>query len=400
MARTSNFSNIATVTRASKKTDAGGWDFQDGSVVGALAEYDNNVAAIHPTAGLRHEQATTNEIRNPRAEGAVTGVVGSGGAVPTHWNVFGVGASVEVVSTGTESGWPYVDIRIFGTPTTSPVIQFEQSTLVVASVGQTWASSFGCKLVGGGLTNVVSLQKGILGTSSAGGFVEGVGLPFTCDSLHRRFAHSYALSNASSERVISQITLAWTSGAIDVTLRVYAPQLEQKDNPTGPVFPSIGSPAAASRAADVVSIPNGAWVSSGDFSLFVDYCPDYVTGGTKYILLLGSVSDGLRTFYRTAGNTFIVASGGVTQVNLDGDVPSSGVSRKIAAGVAADNFALSVNGATQLTDSSGLVPSVAGDLLLGSFDTAGGFAIDGYIKDFRYWPRRLSNAELEALVGN
>ena len=397
MARTSNFSNIATVTRASKKTDAGGWDFQSGSVVGALAEYDNNVAAIHPTAGLRHEQATTNEIRNPRGEGA------SGATEPTNWAIPSSWDAIATWSTGTLNGWPYARVDFDGTPSGALSLSFEGNSQITASQGQDWCVSVGLQLASGNFTNIDFVNLRHREGNSSSGFVDAQDssdILSSIDGSHRRFFHPGELSHASTAYVTPQIVMGYTSGAVNFSLYIFAPQTEQKDNPTGPVFPSVGSPAAASRAADVVSIPNGAWVSSGDFSLFVDYCPDYVTGGTKYILLLGSVSDGLRTFYRTAGNTFIVASGGVTQVNLDGDVPSSGVSRKIAAGVAADNFALSVNGATQLTDSSCLVPSVAGDLLLGSFNTAGGFAIDGYIKDFRYWPRRLSNAELEALVGN
>jgi len=73
-----------------------------------------------------------------------------------------------------------------------------------------------------------------------------------------------------------------------------------------------------------------------------------------------------------------------------------------AIGAEADNFAMSLNGATQATDTSGAMPVSNSRLSLGNGPWAASVnnTFCGYITDFRYFPRRLSNAELEALVGN
>ena len=117
MARTSTFTDLVTVSRASKKTNAGGWDFTNGGTVGTLTEVNNNEPALDGTKGLLIEETSTNEIRNPRCEGAVAGTPGT---LPTNWLVVaGGGVTTEVVGSGTEDGWPYLEFRISGTPPTS-----------------------------------------------------------------------------------------------------------------------------------------------------------------------------------------------------------------------------------------------------------------------------------------
>lgn len=79
--------------------------------------------------GLRGAEARPNLIRNPVGAGAVVGVIGSGGQFPTNWGSAQTppGMGWEIVATGEEAGLPYVDIRVFGTPTNNarPLLRFE-----------------------------------------------------------------------------------------------------------------------------------------------------------------------------------------------------------------------------------------------------------------------------------
>jgi len=163
MAITSSFANLATVTRASKAWDPGAWDFTSGGTVGALVEYAANTART-TSAGLVVEEGSTNENRNPRAEGATVGVLGSGGAMPTNWAASG--GTREVIGTGTDDGWPYLDLKITGS--SNCTIYTEGSSVISAASGEDWTASCGFKVVAGSLTNV-SIGFGInqIGAASA-----------------------------------------------------------------------------------------------------------------------------------------------------------------------------------------------------------------------------------------
>lgn len=402
MARTSNFANIATVTRASKKTDAGGWDFTNGGTVGTLTEYDNNVAAIHGTAGLLGEEATTNDIRNPRCEGAVAGTPGT---PPTNWIVGGTGFSQETVGAGTEDGWPYVDIRVYGTPASFPFIYTETATAIPGVNGETFTFSAGLRIVGGDLTNVAGVRFNFVENNSGGGTVKGNPQDFlNVDSTHKRWFSTETLSGTGTAYVAPRIDISWVSGAIDITLRIYAPQIEQKAFPTSPVFPTVGAPAASTRAADDVAIPASAWLGTSH-TVYVSAQPGVISGSvdsTLFSLSAQTGNDRIVSRYDAGTGSIegLVVIGGSTVATSLGSSPGVvGTVQKVALALAQDDYAFSATGETQDTDSSTGALFTPTELQIGAaYNNTLHF--NGYIKDVRYWPRRLSNAELEALVGN
>ena len=74
---------------------------------------------------------------------------------------------------------------------------------------------------------------------------------------------------------------------------------------------------------------------------------------------------------------------------------ADGAVAKFAGAYATDNFAAVINGGTVGTDTSGTVPSV--DRL--SIGGLNGFSqIAGHIRSIRYYPTRLTNAQLQALT--
>jgi hypothetical protein len=112
-----------------------------------------------------------NVVRNPRMEGAVLGVVGSGGAYPTNWGTIGVtaGLTVTILNTGIDSatGVPYVDIQYSGT--TIPTANFQVSSFDVLNAASSpfdqWAGSAYIALIGGDLSCITGLfvQQRLLG---------------------------------------------------------------------------------------------------------------------------------------------------------------------------------------------------------------------------------------------
>lgn len=397
MARTSNFANVATVTRASTKTDAGGWDFTNGGTVGTLTEYASGVAAIHSTAGLLVEESTTNEIRNPRCEGAVAGTIGSGGALPTHWTS-GLGSNVTVIhGIGYEDGSPYIEIEVTTTGAANPQIYFEGLSQISASSGDTVTISFGLKEI----SSTVSVNAIFRARETDGASViaNTPGISVTPDTTHKRYFDDITLVGGGSvTNVVPGVVLQF-AGAGSYRFRIYAPQHEDKAYPTGPVFPTVSSPAASTRATDSLSIPNGAWEkASSGFSAYVALTTLGSSDGA--VLALGPTNNDRSTI--ECDGTIFTNSSGVSIFNsgYTGDT-SAGVTIKAAVAMADNNFAASRSTVSQLTSSTGLATQYGNGVKMNGAPGGGAAIVQGaYVTDLRYWPKRLTNAELEALVGN
>ncbi|WP_412545830.1 hypothetical protein [Maricaulis sp. MIT060901] len=260
-----NFVELASHSRASKAWYPN-WDFKSGSEVGRLVEYGAHERR-YGDYGALDEGSATNHIRNPRAEGA------EGSTAPTNWVTALAGASATYMR-GVEKGWEYVDIALSGTASGTIAIWFDSLALVAAAQGETWTSSLGLRVVEGTLPGTSS-QLLVNELDSGGISIVTNGATIEPDAEHCRFANSVMLSNASTAYVMNALYLNGTSGSVSCTLRVYLPQLEQASAPTSPILPIAGTPAAATRAADVVSGVTADRASRG----WYDTQWDYTSGG-------------------------------------------------------------------------------------------------------------------------
>jgi hypothetical protein len=95
------------------------------------------------------------------------------------------------------------------------------------------------------------------------------------------------------------------------------------------------------------------------------------------------------------GNFAVVASGSV-QANMSPTAPTTNTFAKVAGTYKTNDFAVSLNGATPLTDTSGTVPDGLIALDIGSANS--GTVLNGTIKKLAYYPLRLTNAELQGLT--
>ena len=180
-----------------------------------------------------------NEIRNSVAAGAVAG---SPGTFPTNWVVANsAGCSWSVIGTGTQNGIEFIDVRLQGTAGSGgPSIAFESTTQIVASSGQSWASTFFCYLVSGTLTGISNTQNLISEGDAGGTLVTTNNTVFTANdttllSAARR-THIVASTNASTARIRNSFILTEAaSGAVDATFRIALPQLERQSFATDPI---------------------------------------------------------------------------------------------------------------------------------------------------------------------
>jgi hypothetical protein len=104
-------------------------------------------AAAQPTYARMPVGGRRNRLVNSGSGGAVVGVIGSGGALPTGW---GMAQSLarEVVAIGEIGSIPYFDLRLTGTFTGGYFLNFSASNVVDAAAGQTWTASIYAQALG------------------------------------------------------------------------------------------------------------------------------------------------------------------------------------------------------------------------------------------------------------
>lgn len=394
------FSDIITFTRASSATRVNSSGLVE-TVASNQPRFDYDPVTLQPK-GLLIEEQRTNSIRNNTMQGAVAGTPGT---VPTNWPaaIAGSGLTISVAGTGYESGINYIDFRVYGTSNASGdffIANFEGTTFVSALNGQTWAYSAYVSIVGGSMTGVDSVQMRLSERNSSGGnLVDGrQSITPTSGSLTtKRQTFVRTNTNASTAYLYPSLLITQTLGAtIDITLRIGLPQLEQGAFTTS-VIPTSGT--AATRAADVATMTGtnfSSWYNQTEGTLFAEV-DSYPSGGTtqRRILYAGVSSDRMDLRFATDGVStgFNVFVGGVSQAAITGTGAAS--LTKIAGAYKSNDFAAATNSVLGTPDTSGSLPVVS-QLAIGSNGSSE--AVNGHLKRIAYFPRRLSNAELQAIT--
>jgi hypothetical protein len=220
------------------------------------AEVNADIARFYGAAQrLRREGARTNGVRNPRCEGAVTGTPGT---LPTNWTLnAATGLTREVVGSGVANGLPYVDIRVYGTPTatTGQLIAVETANGVPASSGQTWTSSASLALVGGSTTGLTNLRWNVAATNGTSPTESSsTSIISTISGTLQRFTTTRTLNNAGTTNIRAGVEYNYSSGVpIDFTVRIAAPQMEQALFASTPILPPVGTPGDSTRGADLIT---------------------------------------------------------------------------------------------------------------------------------------------------
>lgn len=362
--------------------------------------FDYNPTTLQSN-GLFIEEQRTNSVRNSTMVGAVAGTPGT---LPTNWSVVASGMAFNVIGTGTENGINYIDIQAVGTTTAgSSAVRFEATNQVSAVSGESWTGSFYIRQVSGAITNITTIGTNIFGRTAANAVNadSSTGSSFlstisaTNLSVARR-KHSFALADATTAFVNTQLLLTHSVGvAIDITLRIGLPQLEKGAFATS-VIPT--TTAAATRAADVASINTlTPWFNATEGTLYSEATlTNIVSFNTIASLSDGTSANSMRTVQWNDGTDrpFSIATGGVTQANYfnTGQIGTA----KYAGAYKLNDVNASKNGSIGITDTTATIPVVTA-LWLGQTGSSL-FLLNGYLKIIKYYPRRLTNAELQILT--
>jgi hypothetical protein len=350
--------------------------------------------------GLLVEESRTNSIRNSSAAGAV---VGNPGTVPTNWSVTQSGLTRSIVGTGTENGLPYVDIRLNGTITAATAdIRPESGTQIIsAAQNDVWTGSVSMKVVAGSLTGLTGIQLQASMRDSSGTVLGSITSPTFSPTANLALYSSggLTLTNASTAFVILLIVLVSTNGnAIDVTLRVAAPQMEKGAFATSPILTTTG---ALTRAADNIKLAAPTSLSIRGGTIYTSWLDVQgpVAASARTVTARNTNNNRVTTGKDSSnkGNGGVVAGGTTTASMSSTNSIVAGQKVRVAMAYTTDDFAAGMTAALNsgiLTDSSGAVPNAdTTDVWLGS-DAGTASFLNGYVRHVAFTTRRVPNTEL------
>lgn len=206
----------------------------------ALMGWDENIYQTGP-ASISALVRGARDVYDPRLNlcptpGLTGAVAGTPGTAPTGTSInLGAGISRQIVGSGTDAatGLPYLDLRLYGTPTTTTVVNFPfgaSTSAPAATPGQAWAGRVGLRLLAlsGALTalrlQLLSYDSSlVVSTEAIGASVDMVTLGST-----QWATVSDASASATTTRILTRLNVTAAAGvAMDVTMRILLPQLWQ-----------------------------------------------------------------------------------------------------------------------------------------------------------------------------
>jgi hypothetical protein len=230
----------------------------------------------------------------------VGAVSGSPGTLPTGWYIAQIpaGLSWQIAGVGTEeNGLPYIDFRMFGTPTTS------QHTLLgvnnSATIGGAVAQSAWMRLVAGAFGGAQFTGGGGLSYSVMS---PGAALPATLQRL------TWANTATGTGQLWFQLNTLGVGVAMDATVRICGPQIEFGSVATA-LKPTSGSVFYGLRTADYSDDPTRPGIKiepqATNLLNFSDSDSEFqVSGGTG-----GSVASGTITNVLGATGGWTITNG-------------------------------------------------------------------------------------------
>lgn len=205
-----------------------------------------------------------------------------------------------------------------------------------------------------------------------------------------------------------RMSVTVTSRDVTTTLINYAPagdqflmwgaQLEQGAFSTS-YIPTTTT--ALTRAADVATMTGAnfsSWYRQDEGTLFAEYA-ERAFGATHQVLYASSAVSSERTAININSSNVLdvqVVSGGSD--TFSGNTPTlTAQDYKVAFAYKANDAGVSANGSEVTTDNSVVLPVNVSQMNIGA-TIAGSQLLNSHIRSFSYYPKRLSNGQLQALT--
>jgi hypothetical protein len=206
---------------------------------------------------------------------------------------------------------------------------------------------------------------------------------------------NYVLSIVPAPSSVTTIGGLYTPASVGLGIYVYGIQVEAGAFATS-LIPTVAS--QVTRNADNASMTGtnfSSWYNQSEGTIVVSAAP-IVSAVAKYPFSFndGTNNELIAQYFINNNAGWFVVDGGVSQVQIEA-TPITSVSN-VAVAYQLNNFAISLNGGSPVTDVSGTIPTVT-QAQIGN-RTDGTRNMNGYIRSITYYATRLTNAQLQALT--
>jgi hypothetical protein len=391
------FSDIITFTRASTATF-----FNSAGVLTSAAtnapRFDYNPSTL-AAQGLLIEEARTNLATYSEQFDNVAGWT------PTRSSV---SANATTAPTGTNVADKLVE------DTTASNTHYDQTAVITPTAATSYTFSAYFKAsertqCGIGLTGAGNSDSVVVFNLSTGAYVATVGAAPSSYSITPAGSGWYRCSITwVTTSTASMAGRVYTANASTITytgdgtsgLFLFGAQLEAGAFPTS-YIPTATT--ALTRSADVASVNTlSPWFNSAAGGWYVETISPPYFGASYYPTNVqftdGTSNNTMSTMFNTNGapRAERTASGAVAGSLNTSPVAAINTLTKQAFAYALNDFALVTNGGTPVTSAAGNVPTGLTQMTIGALFT--GNKHNSYIRRITYYPRRPSNAELQALT--
>ena len=180
---------------------------------------------LRPRLGVRPVTGRRNALNNSALAGSAVGTLSGAGSLPSDWFISGIAASaIEVLSIDDEEDLPTIVLRLNGTPTGTVGIRIGDQVAVAPE--QVWTRSAFVEMIDGDLTNINAIQSRFLPRTGTTSESENI-VDITSDIEDgERKQSAFLIPSGTTDNAFFRVTLT-NSGAIDITLKIQAPQLER-----------------------------------------------------------------------------------------------------------------------------------------------------------------------------
>jgi hypothetical protein len=246
-----------------------------------------------------------------------------------------------------------------------------------------------------------------LGTASVFAGTATASITNAGNGWYRCVATATASSTTSSSiqlrtmKVVSGTLSSFYQGDGTGTILIWGAQLEAGSFPTSYIPTTT---AAVTRSADVASITGtnfSSWYRQDEGTMFIETQLQSTVARNAAGVDLNDNSTNNRSIFRafTTGSfdQYIVRSGGSAVATIASASTPSFLVRKSTIAYKVDDFAITAEGLTPNTDTSGAVPVAVNQAFIGSALSGTEF-LGGHVRRLTYWPTRLSNSTLQTIT--
>ena len=222
----------------------------------------------------------------------------------------------------------------------------------------------------------------------------------TATSEWKRFTFTETFISASNTAVIAGVVEDSSINQLDI--EVWGMQVEFDSSFPTSYIPTSGS--TVTRTADIASLPVERFAyNQSKGSVVVAARPLQVgePSVSQALLEIGTADRSqIYLFARLSGTSQsrFLANNGSNQADLRSSDFVGGSLSKMSAGWAVNNFSMSMDGGTAVVDTAGAVMTGCTIMGIGTLAIPSTNFLNGHIKQIQYYPKRLSNTELELLT--